>query len=78
MTEKIKDKKITKEMTLDEVLEIEPRLIAVLLGFGLHCFGCPVSQIESLEEASEVHGFDLDLFLEELNTTLEEFEGEKN
>ena len=68
---------ITKDMTLDEVLEIEPRLVAVLLGFGLHCFGCPVSQIETLEEASEVHGFDLDLFLDELNTTLKEFKGEK-
>jgi hybrid cluster-associated redox disulfide protein len=70
-------KKITKDMTLDEVLELEPRLVAVMLGFGLHCFGCPVSSFETLEEAAVVHDLELDLFLDELNNMLEEFEGEQ-
>lgn len=69
-------KKITKDMTLDEVLEIDSRLIAVMLGFGLHCFGCPVSSFETLEEAAQVHGLELDLFIDELNNMLEEFKGE--
>ena len=68
---------ITKDMTLDEVLELDNRLVAVMLGFGLHCFGCPVSIYETLEEAAEVHGLELDLFLDELNSMLDQFEGEK-
>ena len=33
----------------------------------MHCFGCPMSQMETLEEASEVHEFDLNLLLDKLN-----------
>ena len=63
--------KITKDMTLSEILEIDNRLVAVLLGFGLHCFSCPVSQMETLEEAAEVHGIELEMLLEQLNEVLE-------
>ena len=41
--------------------------VGVLVEFGLHCFGCPASQMETLEQASEVHGFDVAELLEELN-----------
>lgn len=58
-------------MTLSEILEIDNRLVAVLLGFGLHCFSCPVSQMETLEEAAEVHGIELEMLLEQLNEVLE-------
>lgn len=69
-------RRITKEMTLDEVLELEPRLVAVMMGFGMHCFSCPISQFENLEEAAMVHGLELDLLLDELNNMLETFESE--
>ncbi len=59
--------KIKKTMTIGKVLEIDENLIPVLMGFGLHCFGCPMSQGETLEEAAMVHGVDVDMMVEKLN-----------
>ena len=58
---------ITKDWTLGEVLEANDDLADVLMGFGMHCFTCPMSQMETLEEACEVHGLDVDFVLEKLN-----------
>jgi hybrid cluster-associated redox disulfide protein len=37
------------------------------MSFGMGCIGCPASQAETLEEASLVHGMDIDKLLEALN-----------
>lgn len=60
--------KFNKDMTMGEILSINPEARAVLEGFGMHCCGCPVSQAEVLEEACEVHGIDVDDVLKELNS----------
>ena len=56
-----------KTMTIDEVLRLDPNVQSILLGFGLHCLGCPCSRAETLEQASIVHGIDIDLLMEKLN-----------
>lgn len=58
---------ITKDMTIGEILNYKKNAKEILLGFGMHCFGCPISQAETLEEASMAHETDLDLMLKELN-----------
>ena len=58
---------IKKTMTIGEVLKIDENLADILVGFGMHCFGCPVSQMESLEDAAAVHGVDVDLMVQKLN-----------
>lgn len=65
-----KKTKITKTMTIGKVLSIDENLATILMGFGLHCFGCPMSQAETLEEAAEVHGVDVELMVEKLNQAL--------
>lgn len=60
-------KEITKDMTISEVLNSNPNLRTVFEGFGMHCIGCPMSQMETLEEASQAHEIDLDFMLEKLN-----------
>lgn len=65
--EKQKNTLFTKDSTISEVLFSNPKLKVVLEGFGMHCFGCPMSQIETLEEASEAHEIDLDFLLDKLN-----------
>ncbi len=65
-----KKAKITKTMTIGKVLSIDENLATILMGFGLHCFGCPMSQAETLEEAAEVHGVDVDMMVEKLNEAL--------
>ena len=58
---------ITKDWTIGEVLQANEDLADVLMGFGMHCFSCPMSQMETLEEAAAVHGIDIDFLVEKLN-----------
>ena len=60
-------KKITKDWTIGEVLNENEDLTDVLMGFGMHCFTCPMSQMETLEEAAEVHEIDVDFLVDKLN-----------
>lgn len=63
--------KITKDMTIGEILNVDYDLASVLMGGGMYCVGCPSSQAETLAEAAMVHGIDPDLLLERLNNYLE-------
>lgn len=56
-----------KDNTIAEVLHSKKENAAILMGFGMHCLGCPMAQSETLEEASKSHGFELELLLKELN-----------
>lgn len=66
--------KITKEMTIGEIIRMNEGLIPVLMAGGMHCVGCPSSQMESLEEAAMVHGIDVELLLTRLNAFLDALE----
>ena len=59
-----------KQMQIGELLKLNPNVKEVLMGFGLHCFGCPMSQMETIEEAAAVHGVDVDLMIEKINEFL--------
>lgn len=63
--------KITKDMTILQVLQLDPGTAEVLMAAGMHCVGCPSSSGESLEQAAAVHGFDADELVSNLNTYLE-------
>lgn len=65
-------KEITKDMSIGEVLKIDENLADVFMGFGMHCLYCPMSQLESLEEASSVHEIDVTLLVKKLNEKLSE------
>ena len=58
--------KITKNTKLGEILENYENAEQVLMGFGMHCFSCPISQMESVEEASAVHDIDVDFVLKKM------------
>ena len=58
---------IEKTMTIGEVLSANNDLAEVLMGVGMHCLGCPMSQRETLEEACQVHGVDVDELVKTLN-----------
>lgn len=58
---------ITKDMTIGQVLSIDPGCAKVLMEAGMHCIGCPASAGESLEEAGAVHGIDADELVSNLN-----------
>lgn len=60
-------KKINKDMTIGDVVDNYPNATEVLSGFGMHCFSCPMSRMETIEEASAVHGVDVREVLAQLN-----------
>ncbi len=62
---------INKQMTIGEVLGIDRGAAAIMMQYGMHCLGCPASQMESLEMACAVHGADADKMVKELNEYLE-------
>ena len=58
---------ITKDMIIGEILQANPDHARVLMEAGMHCLGCPSSQMESLEDACAVHGLDIESLLAKLN-----------
>ena len=58
---------IEKTTKIGELLKIAPEKSTILLEAGMHCLGCPASQEETLEEACDVHGIDVEEILEKLN-----------
>ena len=59
--------KVTKDMTIADVLKHQPNAAAILMQFGMGCIGCPSSQAETLEEAALVHDMDSAELLAALN-----------
>ena len=58
---------IEKNTKIGELLEQSPEKADILLDAGMHCLGCPASQAETLEEACDVHGINVEEILEKLN-----------
>lgn len=58
---------ITKDLTIGKIIRNNPEKIEVLMDFGLDCVGCLSARFETLEQASKVHGVDLEVLLYELN-----------
>ena len=59
--------KITKDMTVAQVLAMDIDSARVFMESGMHCVGCPASSGESIEQACEVHGIDADELIKRLN-----------
>ena len=57
-------------MTIGQVMEIDRNTASIMMEYGMHCFGCPVSRMESLEMGCAVHGQDVDELVDRLNTYL--------
>ena len=63
--------KITKSTLISETLKLNDKAAEILMKNGMGCLGCPSSQMETLEQAADVHGLSLDNLLVELNKGLE-------
>lgn len=57
---------INKDMTIAQVLRINPKLADVFRSFGMQCVGCPSASQESLELAAKTHNMNLDKLLTHL------------
>ena len=67
---------VTKDITIDQLMRIDPEVGPILMSAGMHCLGCPASLAESIEEAAWVHGIDSDDLLDAINSFFAEKAGE--
>ncbi|MBQ9885594.1 MAG: DUF1858 domain-containing protein [Lachnospiraceae bacterium] len=63
--------KISKDMLIGELIQVDIGIVPILMSAGMHCIGCPSAQGESLEEAAFVHGIDADALVDTINEYLE-------
>lgn len=69
--------KITKDMSIADIIQINMGCVPILLNEGMHCIGCPASQGETLEEACMVHGLNADEVAKKLNDFVESVDKEE-
>jgi len=63
---------VTEQTLIGEIVRNYPEAIEILLSVGMHCLGCPASQMESLGEACMVHGMDAAPVVEAINKKIAE------
>jgi len=63
--------KVSKDMTIGEVVRNYPNAAQTLGSFGLGCVGCPSAQAETLEEACQVHGLKIEELIKALQGNVE-------
>lgn len=63
---------ITKDTLIGDILQLDFSTSQYFLEMGMHCLGCPASAGESLEQACEVHGYDVDEMVAKINAHLED------
>ena len=56
---------VNKSTMIGELLQIDQNIAPILLNIGMHCLGCPSSQMETIEEAAMVHGIDPDALVKD-------------
>ena len=58
---------ITKDMIIADIVNADAENTKILMEFGMHCIGCPSSQMETLEDACAVHGLNVEELIKKLN-----------
>ena len=61
---------VTRSTMIGELLQIDENIAPILLNIGMHCLGCPSSQMETIEEAAMVHGIEADALVAQVNDFL--------
>lgn len=64
--------KITKDMLIGDVLDMDTAAAEYFFAIGMHCLGCPASRSETIEQACRAHQTDCDELLAKLNKHFED------
>ena len=59
--------KVTLDTIVGDVVDFDEDTAEIFLECGMHCIDCPVSRMESIGDAAEVHGVDAEALVEKLN-----------
>jgi len=66
---------VTKNTIIGDIMDYDEDVAPIFLEVGMHCLDCPVSRMETIEDACDVHGVDMDELIAKLN---EYFAANKN
>lgn len=62
---------VTADTNIGDILDFNGEAAApIFFEMGMHCLGCPSSRGESVGQACEVHGVDVNEIISELNAAL--------
>ncbi len=64
------ERKITKDMSIIDIVQNYPETLDVFAKYGMGCIGCAAAKFENLEAGARVHGLDPDAIVEDLNAAL--------
>lgn len=63
--------KVTKEMSIIDIVQKYPQSLEIFAKYGLGCIGCAAARFENLEAGAKVHGFDPDEMVAEINALIQ-------
>ena len=63
--------KVTKEMSIIDIVQQYPEALPVFAKYGLGCIGCAAARFENLEAGAKVHGVDPQQMVDEINALIE-------
>lgn len=61
---------VTKDTIIGDILDFDQTTAQYFFEIGMHCLGCPASRGETIEQACEVHGVNVEELIDKLNTHL--------
>ncbi len=64
-------------MSFRELLEKYPETVPIMMKYGLHCVGCHLAQMETIEQGCLGHGMDkeeIEKMLKEMNESIKKKE----
>ncbi len=62
---------LSLHMTISEILDRWPEFIPVFLKHKMACVGCSMADFMTLEDALDIYKINEELFIEELNLTIQ-------
>lgn len=60
---------ITADTNIGDLVLWHPETAEILFDLGMHCLGCPASGAETIRDAAEVHGLDVQVLIRRLQET---------
>ena len=63
--------KITKDMNIKDVISKYPEVVPVFAKYNMGCIGCIAASFEKISYIAQVHGVNVEAFVEELNNALQ-------
>ena len=62
-----KQNNINKDMLIGDVIKKHPMLVETMRDHGMNCVGCHIASWETIEQAAEGHGINVNRLVDELN-----------